>query len=127
MAQRSEPTDGAESYPFDPSVRAEHERDLDRLRGFADRQLAAHLFDLYVLAANNSAKPLTAAKVGAGSTEVVRVLATRALATRALAGQLGSEARDLAEALLLDPTGRERVDDPTLRAFAHAYRELKRG
>jgi hypothetical protein len=123
MAQGSEPP-GAESYPFDPSVRAEHEpqRDLDRLRGFADRKLAAYLFDLYVLAANNSARPVTTANACAASMEVVRVLATRALAS-----QLSAEARELAEAQLLDPTGRERVDEPTLRAFAHAYRKLKRG
>lgn len=122
MAQRSDPSDGAESYPFDRSVRAEHERDLDRLRGFADRKLAAYLFDLYVLAATNSSKPLTTAKASATSMEVVR-----ALARRALTGQLGAEARDLAEALFLDTNGRERVDEPTLRVFARAYRELKRG
>lgn len=122
MAQRSDPSDGPESYPFDPSVRAEHQRDLDRLRGFADRKLAAYLFDLYVLAANNSGRPPTKTRGNATSLEVVR-----RLATRALAGQLGTEARDLAEALLLDATGRERVDESTFRLFAHAYRELKRG
>jgi hypothetical protein len=122
MAQRNDPSGGAESYPFDPSVRAEHQRDLDRLRGFADRKLAAYLFDLYVLAANNSAKPLATSKASPTSMEVVRPLAHRALA-----GQLGAEARDLAEALLLDSSGRERVDGPALRTFAHAYRELKRG
>jgi hypothetical protein len=122
MAQRSEPSSGAESYPFDANVRAEHQRDLDRLRGFADRKLAAYLFDLYALAANNSAKPLATTRACATPTDVVR-----ALASRALAGQLGAEARDVAEALLLDSTGRERVDEPTLRAFANAYRELQRG
>jgi hypothetical protein len=121
MAQRSDPSEGAESYPFDPRVRPEHQRDLDRLRGFADRQLAAHLFDLYVLAANNSAKPLTSVGARATSIEV----AAR-LGTRALAGELGTDARDLAEALLLDSTGRKRVDEPTLRAFVHAYGELRR-
>jgi hypothetical protein len=120
MAQPSDPSSGAESYPFDPTVRAEHERDLDRLRGFADRKLAAYLFDLYMSAASNSVKPPTK-PASATPLDVVR-----RLATRALAGQLGTEARDLAEALLLDATGRERVDDPTFRAFANAYRALKR-
>jgi hypothetical protein len=120
MAQRSDLSDGAESYPFDPNVRAEHQRDLDRLRGFADRKLAAYLFDLYVLAESNSAKPPTTTTGRAMSMDVVR-----RLASRALAGQLGTEARDLAEALLLDSTGRERADEPSLRAFAHGYRELK--
>lgn len=122
MAQRSDPHNGAESYPFDPRVSAEQQRDLDRLRGFADRKLAAYLFDLYVFAANNSAKPPT--RVGARTTSIEVV---RRLATQALAGELGTDARDLAEALLLDSTGRERVDESTLRAFGHAYRELKRG
>jgi hypothetical protein len=122
MAQPSDLSSGAESYPFDPSVRAERQSDLDRLRGFADRQLAAYLFDLYVLAANNSGRPPTRTRASATSMVVVR-----RLATQALAGQLGTEARDLAEALLLDATGRERVDESTFRSFAHAYRELKRG
>jgi hypothetical protein len=122
MVQRSDPPGGAESYPFDPRVRAEQQRDLDRLRGFADRKLAAYLFDLYRLAANNSGRPPTRTRASATSMVVVR-----RLATQALAGQLGTEARDLAEALVLDATGRERVDESTLRSFAHAYRELKRG
>ena len=122
MAQRSEPCDGADAYPFDPTVRAEHQRDLDRLRGFADRKLAVYLFNLYVLAASNSAKFPTLVVASPPSMGGVR-----ALATRALAGQLGSEARDLAEALLLDSAGRARVDETALRSFAHAYRELKRG
>jgi len=122
MAQRSEPSSGAESYPFDPNVRAEHQRDLDRLRGFADRTLAAYLFDLYVLATNNSAKPLNTAKASAASVEAVQ-----ALARRALAGQLGADAREVAEALLLDSTGRERADESSLRAFAEAYRRLRHG
>jgi hypothetical protein len=139
MVQRSDPPGGAESYPFDPRVRAEQQRDLDRLRGFADRKLAAYLFDLYLLAANNSGRPPTRTRASATSMVVVgrpptrtRASATsmvvvRRLATQALAGQLGTEARDLAEALVLDATGRERVDESTLRSFAHAYRELKRG
>jgi hypothetical protein len=83
--------------------------------GFADRKLAAYLFDLYSLAVNNSAKPIRRAKAVAPSMDVAR-----ALASRALAGQLGSEAKDLADALLLDSTGRQRVDEQALRTFAHA-------
>ena len=122
MAQRSDASGGAEAYPFDPNVQAEQQHDLDRLRGFADRKLAAYLFDLYLLATSNSAKPHTSAKAAATPIEVVRELASRALA-----GQLGPEARELAEALLLDSSGRDRADEPSLRTFAHAFRELKRG
>lgn len=122
MAQRSGPSDDAEAYPFDPNVRAEHQRDLDRLRGFADRKLAAYLFELYQLAATNSATPPRKEKPASTSIEVIRELAGRALA-----GQLGADARELAEAVLLDPAGRERADAEALRTFAHAYRALKRG
>lgn len=122
MAQRSEALGGAEAYPFDPKVRAEYERDLDRLRGFADRKLAAYLFELYTLAANNSVKPPRAPRAETTPAEVARDIASRALA-----GQLGADARELAEALLLDPTGRERADEQSVRTFARAYRALKRG
>lgn len=122
MAQRSDSLGGAEAYPFDPNVRAEHEHDLDRLRGVADRKLAAYLFELYTLAASNSAKPQRAA-----GDQTTPVEAARQLASRAHAGELGAEARELAEALLLDSTGRERADEPSVRIFAHAYRALKRG
>lgn len=120
MAQRSDAPGGAEAYPFDPSVRAEYERDLDRLRGFADRKLAAYLFELYEFAASNSVKGRATAKTTAPPVERIRLLANRALA-----GQLGAEARELAEALVLDSAGRERTDESTLRIFAQAYRDLK--
>jgi hypothetical protein len=77
MAQRSDAPAGAEAYPFDPSVRAEQQCDLERLRGILDRNLAAYLFDLYVLAANNSAKPPCDAKPCATSIESIRTLASR--------------------------------------------------
>jgi hypothetical protein len=122
MAQRSDALGGAEAYPFDPNVRAEYQRDLDRLRGFADRKLAAYLFELYTLAASNSAKPQRAA-----TAETTAVEVARDLARRAFAGQLGPDARELAEALLLDQTGRERADEQSVRTFARAYQALKRG
>lgn len=122
MGQRSDAPAGAEAYPFDPSVRAEQQRDLERLRGIPDRKLAGYLFDLYVLAANNSGTaPRTATPLA------TPIESARALARRALAGELGAEARELAEVLLLDATGRERGDETSVRAFAKAFRELKRG
>ena len=122
MAQRSDAPAGAEPYPFDPSVRAEQQRDLERLRGIPDRKLAGYLVDLYVLAANNSATvPRTA------TPRATPVESARTLARRALAGELGAEARELADVLLLDPTGRERGDETSVRGFVKAFRELKRG
>src|SRR5260221_14418288 len=121
MAQPSDAPAGAEAYPFDPSVRAEQQRDLERLRGIPDRKLAAYLFDLYVLAANNSVTVPRAVPP-----QPTPIESARALARRALAGELGADARELAEGLLLDPTGRERDDETNVRGFVKAFRELKR-
>jgi hypothetical protein len=122
MAQPSDAPAGAEAYPFDPSVRAEQQCDLERLRAIPDRKLAAYLFDLYVLAANNSA----AAPRMATTPRQTPIESARTLARRALAGELGADARELAEVLLLDPTGRERGDDTSVRGFVKAFGELKR-
>jgi hypothetical protein len=121
MGQPSDAPAGAEAYPFDPSVRAEQQCDLERLRGIADRKLAAYLFDLYVLASNNSD---TASRTQPPRATPVK--SARAMARRALAGELGAEVRELAEVLLLDPTGRQLNDEASVRRFAKALSELKR-
>jgi hypothetical protein len=122
MGQPSDAPAGADAYPFDPSVRAEQQRDLERLRAIPDRKLAGYLFDLYVLAANNSATaPRTA------TSQPTPIESARTLARRALAGELGAEARELAEVLLLDTTGRECSDETSVLGFLSAFRELKRG
>src|SRR4051794_10757882 len=100
MAQPSDAPTGAEAYPFDPSVRAEQQCDLERLRGIPDRKLAGYLFDLYVLAAKNSATPPRTSTQEPKGAEYLRTLASSALA-----GELGAEAHELAAFMLLDPTG----------------------
>lgn len=97
------------------------QRDLERLRGIADRKLAGYLFDLYALAASNSAMAPRAARPRATPVECARTLARRALA-----GELGTDARELAEVLLLNQTGRERDDETSIAGFVRAFRELKR-
>jgi hypothetical protein len=109
-----------EDYPFNPRARADQLCGLERLRGIADRKLAADLFTLYLLAERNSrARP---------TSPFLRVPAdgARRLAARALAGELGSEARQLAEYFLLDDAGSERSDEESLHAFASGLRTLRR-
>lgn len=113
---------GAEAYPFDAALRAEQQRDLDRLRCIKDRKLAEYLYELYAVADRNS-RTLTAPEQSAP----VTVFAIRATAERALAGEFGGEARELAEYLLLDEIGRPRMDARSLREFAQAFAKLRRG
>jgi hypothetical protein len=113
------PPRGPEDYPFDPTARADQLRGLERLRGVADRKLAADLFTLYLLAERNS-------RAAARPPLQVPADGARRLAARAIAGQLGSDARELADYFLLDDTGSERDDEESLRAFASALRALQR-
>jgi hypothetical protein len=113
---------GAEAYPFDASLRAEQQHDLDRLRCIKDRKLAEYLYELYAVADRNS----TTAKTPVPPAPVT-VFAIRATAERALAGEFGAETRELAEYLLLDETGRPRMDARTLRDFAQAFAKLRKG
>lgn len=111
---------GPEDYPFDPSARVEQLRGLERLRGIADRKLAAHLFTLYLLADRNSSE-----KGASRSGPAMSVEGSRRLAARALNGEFGAEGRELAEYFLLDGAGCERVDEESLRAFARALHSLR--
>ena len=45
---------GVEAYPYDPSLRIETQRGLDRLRCFADRALAANLYAVFEVAEHNT-------------------------------------------------------------------------
>ncbi len=113
---------GPEDYPFDPTARVEQLGGLERLRGIADRKLAAHLFTLYVLADRNSSEKGTQRTAPATSVESLR-----RLAARALGGELGADGRELAEYFLLDDAGCERVDEDSLRAFAGTMHRLRHG
>lgn len=111
----------AEAFPFDRSARADLCRDLDRLRTVADRELARYMYDLFVLTERNSSTAASSAPLPRSPLESMR----RA-ASRGLDGQLGQEARELAEALLLDDSGRQRLDDDLLRRYVRALQELRR-
>jgi hypothetical protein len=53
------------------------------------------------------------------------VSAIARVGAQALAGEFGPDARELAEHLLLDHSGRQREDQVALRAFAIGLRKLR--
>ena len=116
---------GPEAYPYDPSLRMESQRGLDRLRCVADRALAANLFVLFEAAERNSAAATTADRE-LDARRMVELKALQALAARALEGELGHKPRELAESLLLDERGERVTDQRTLREFAFALRQLRK-
>ena len=124
MADRIRASD-VEAYPYDPSLRMESQRGLDRLRCVADRTLAANLFVLFEAAERNSA----AASEGDRELEARRMAelkALRTLSARALEGELGPKPRELADSLLLNESGERLTDEGALREFAFALRQLRR-
>ena len=125
MAQPSRllpPLGSAQDDPYGPAARVDDLRGLDRLRGVADRNLAEHLYLLYVRAERNSTQPPAEQSTGAITFE-----ALRRVASRAIAGDFGANARELAEYLLLDDNGQRREDEPSLKAFGVSFRRLRNG
>ncbi|MEO8902617.1 MAG: hypothetical protein ABI488_11475 [Polyangiaceae bacterium] len=112
---------GLEAYPYDPMLRPETQRGLDRLRCVSDRALAAMLYELFQVAERNTAEAAAAAQRHARVREQLRQLANRALE-----GDLGPKASELARAALLDERGSHINDEGALRHFARAFRELQR-
>lgn len=116
---------GIEAYPYDPSLRLEAQRGLDRLRCFADRALAADLYAVFEAAEYN-----TAAELEQRHERERRLKASRAgvrlASERALNGELGPEAKELAEHLLLDQNGQRLGGDLALDEFGRALRNLRR-
>jgi hypothetical protein len=112
---------GAEAYPYDPALRPEQQQGLDRLRCIEDRRLAAELYELYVHAEHNQQRRTRAP----GSVQPRGVQGMQVIARRALAGEFGCDARELAEYVLLDDAGRERMDGRSLREFALCFRKLR--
>ena len=83
---------GPEAYPYDPGLRIESQRGLDRLRCVADRALAANLFVLFEAAERNSA----AATADASELETRRMTELKAL-TDACSSRTRGRARREAE------------------------------
>ena|SRR6478752_134197 len=116
---------GAESYPYDPALRLESQRGLDRLRCVADRALAADFFAIFQAAERNSEAAIVATREQAHRDEAERNQ-LRVLADRALAGEFGLDEKKLATHVLLDERGRCGTDLRALREFKRALIQLKR-
>ena len=114
---------GPEAYPYDPSLRMESQRGLDRLRCVADRALAANLFVLFEAAERNSAAAATSDREHQAQRATERQALQR-LAVRAVEGELGPKPKELADSLLVDARGERVTDEHSLREFAVALRQL---
>ena len=118
-------TKGAEAYPYDPTLRLESQRGLDRLRCVPDRALAADFFAIFQAAERNTEEATRAEREQAQRDEAERKRLC-ALAARALDGEFGSDEKGLAVHLLLDERGRCATDLRPLREFKRALIQLKR-
>jgi hypothetical protein len=116
---------GAESYPYDPTLRLESQRGLDRLRCVADRALAADFFAIFQAAERNSEAAIVAEREQGERDEAER-RRLAVLADRALAGEFGLDEKKLAAHVLLDERGRCATDLRTLREFKRSLIQLKR-
>jgi len=116
---------GAEAYPYDPKLRFESQRGLDRLRCVPDRALAADLFAIFQAAERNTEAAILAEREQAQRDEAERKgLCT--LAARTLAGEFGSDEKKLATHVLLDDSGQCATGLRSLREFKRALIQLKR-
>ena len=116
---------GLEAYPYDPNLRIQSQRGLDRLRCVTDRALAANLFVLFEAAERNTAEA-NAVERELESRRAREQEELRQLAGRALEGELGPKPKELADSLLLDDRGVRVNDERSLREFAFALRHLRR-
>ena len=117
--------DGAEAYPYDPTLRLESQHGLDRLRCEPDRRLAADLFAVFQAAERNTEAAIRAERerVHRDQAELKRL---STLAARALAGEYGSDEKKLATHLLLDERGHCATELRSLREFKRGLIQLKR-
>jgi len=116
---------GVEAYPYDPVLRLESQRGLDRLRCFPDRALAADFFAVFEAAERNTEDAITAERERAQKRDT-ELRSLRTLATRAFDGEFGPQPQELATHLLLDERGTRSTDEHALREFALALRQLRR-
>ena len=117
--------EGVEAYPYDPALRIESQRGLDRLRCFPDRTLAADFFAMFEAAERNTEDALRAEREQAQKRDA-ELRSLRTLATRAFDGEFGPQPQELAAHLLLDGQGARATDEHALREFALALRQLRR-
>ncbi len=112
-------------YPFDPTLRFQSQRGLDRLRCVSDRALAADFFAIFQAAERNTEAAILAEREQANR-EHAELKRLSSLVTRALVAELGSDEMKLATHLLLDEKGRCATDLRSLREFKRALIQLKR-
>jgi hypothetical protein len=112
---------GVEAYAYDPTLCLHEQTGPDRLSCIADREMAAVLYNIYVLLERNRARSCTGP-----TAKHEGALGLRILATRALNGEFGYAARELASNLLIDEHGREIAEECALREFWRAFRNLSR-
>ena len=122
---RGDSARGAEAYPYDPRLRLESQRGLDRLRCFPDRALAADFFAVFQAAERNTEAAHTEERERAQRRDA-KLQSLRTLAARAFEGELGPEPKELAAHVLLDERGTRATDEHSLRNFETALRELRR-
>jgi hypothetical protein len=116
---------GADAYPYDPTLRLESQRGLDRLRCFPDRALAAEFFAIFQAAERNTEAAIVAQREQ-DRRDAAQLDALYTLAARTLAGEFGAEAKELASRLLLNEKGQCVSDLRVLREFKRALVQLKR-
>ena len=116
---------GAEAYPYDPMLRLESQRGLDRLRCIPDRALAADFFAIFQTAERNTEAAILAESEQAQRNEA-ELKRLCGLAARALEGEFGADERKLATHMLLDEKGNCATDLRSLREFKRALIQLKR-
>jgi len=116
---------GAEAYPYDPTLRLESQRGLDRLRCFPDRALAAEFYAIFQAAERNTEAAIVAQREQARR-DAAQLDALYTLAARTLAGEFGAEPKELASRLLLNEKGECARDLRVLREFKRALVQLKR-
>lgn len=116
---------GPEAYPYDPALRMESQRGLDRLRCVADRALAANLFVLFEAAERNTSTATADDRVRKAR-RATELEALQRLAKRALQGELGPTSKELADSLLVDERGERVTNERSLREFAFALRQLRK-
>jgi len=118
-------TEGAEAYPYDPTLRLDSQQGLDRLRCFADRALAADFFAVFQAAERNTESAIKAERERAQRRDA-KLQSLRILAARAFEGELGPQPKELAAHMLLDERGARATDERSLQEFAFALRQLRR-
>jgi len=115
-------------YPYNPRLHIAMQVDLDKLRTFKDRKMAAMLLGLWRAMhprwASEEFKQERARE--AEKKRAAEHARLDKLANDALAKRYGEAAEQLAKAVLYDEWHKRRTDEPALREFERELRKLRR-